>query len=315
MLLRESFEVLEHTGRNSNLDPWRPNGFFVEPECAADGFVVDVATVLLTNRECPWRCVMCDLWKNTLEESVPPGAIPEQIQYALDRLPVAQQIKLYNSGSFFDRRAIPNEDFPAIARLVSEFKNVVVESHPALLGESALRFRDLLIGGLEVAMGLETAHPQVLARLRKGMTLGQFANAAEFLDGHAIQWRAFILLQPPYMQPEASLEWAARSLQFAFDQGAGAATLIPTRATTAEMKQLERAGQFTLPSLSMVEAAFESGLESKRGRVFLDLWDLERNLKARECADCFDARYARLQRMNLNQATEPLVSCDVCGAR
>ena len=33
------------------------------------------AVVFLTNRECPFRCVMCDLWMNTLDETVPRGAI------------------------------------------------------------------------------------------------------------------------------------------------------------------------------------------------------------------------------------------------
>jgi uncharacterized Fe-S cluster-containing MiaB family protein len=81
----------------------------------ASGAVVPVATIFLTNRECPWRCLMCDLWRNTLVDSVPAGAIPEQIEFALRQLPPARHIKLYNSGSFFDRRAIPPEDFPAIA--------------------------------------------------------------------------------------------------------------------------------------------------------------------------------------------------------
>ncbi len=48
-----------------------------------------------------------DLWKNTLEQTVPPRAIPAQIEYALGRLPPARDIKLYNSGSFYNPRAIP----------------------------------------------------------------------------------------------------------------------------------------------------------------------------------------------------------------
>ena len=35
------------------------------------------------------------------------GDIPAQIAYALDQLPPARQIKLYNSGNFFDHQAIP----------------------------------------------------------------------------------------------------------------------------------------------------------------------------------------------------------------
>ena len=78
-----------------------------------------MATIFLTNRECPWKCLMCDLWKNTLEDSVPPGAIPEQIREALRVLPPARRIKLYNAGSFFDGRAVPPEDHAAIAELVA----------------------------------------------------------------------------------------------------------------------------------------------------------------------------------------------------
>ncbi len=314
MVLRQSASAAEERGtRTAGLDPLRPYAFLVEPECSADGSAVDVATVFLINRECPWRCVMCDLWKNSLTESVPAGAIPAQIRYALERLPAARQIKLYNSGSFFDGRAIPPSDYPAIAACVGAFENVIVECHPALIGRSALEFRDLLSGRLEVAIGLETAHPEVLARLNKGMTLEQCAAAAGFLGRHKISWRAFILIQPPFLEPEKSLEWAQRSLAWAFDHGAGAATLIPTRAATEQMKRLEQGGHFTAPWLSVAQAAFEAGLRSKRGRVFLDLWDMERNMKARECRECFDRRLARLAQMNLSQLVEPTVACSSCG--
>ena len=83
----------------------------------------------------------------------------KQIDHVLSQLRFRpEQIKLYNSGSFFDPAAIPPADYPAIARTIVFAKRVVVESHPRLVGEKALRFRDLLSGSLEVAMGLETVH-------------------------------------------------------------------------------------------------------------------------------------------------------------
>ena len=85
-----------------DVDPEKPYAFFSEQERAADGRLVNVATIFLTNRECPFRCLMCDLWKNTTDKSVPPGAIATQIDFALERLPPAHQVKLYNSGNFFD---------------------------------------------------------------------------------------------------------------------------------------------------------------------------------------------------------------------
>ena len=160
--------VAERPLRAVTLDPFKPHAFFLEEEPAASGLVVNSGTILLTNKECPWRCLMCDLWKNTLTETVPPGAIPQQIEFALAQFGGSpEQIKLYNSGSFFDPAAIPFTDYPAIARSVSGAKHVVVESHPRLIGEKALRLRDLLSGSLEVAMGLETIHPQVLPKLNK----------------------------------------------------------------------------------------------------------------------------------------------------
>ena len=143
------------------------------------GGVEPVATVFLTNKECPFRCVMCDLWRNTLTETVPVGAIPAQIDHALLQLPPAKQLKLYNSGSFFDPHAIPPQDYGAIAERANRFDRLIVENHPALTGDGCLRFRDMLRGRLEVAMGLETAHPEVLAKLNKRMTLDQFSTCGE----------------------------------------------------------------------------------------------------------------------------------------
>ena len=147
-------------------DPYVPYQYFVEEECAVGGAVEPVATIFLTNRECPFRCLMCDLWRNTLTATVPTGAIPAQIDYALSRLGPARQVKLYNSGSFFDPRAIPPADYASIAARVQGFARVIVENHPAFTSDRCVAFRDLLPGAFEVAMGLETVHPDVLARSR-----------------------------------------------------------------------------------------------------------------------------------------------------
>src|SRR5436190_547002 len=73
-----------------------------------------------------------------------------------DVCPTLRQIKLYNSGSFFDPRAIPQEDYVAIAERVRAFERVIVECHPALVGGSAGEFRDLLKG-----IGVNTARRPV----------------------------------------------------------------------------------------------------------------------------------------------------------
>jgi radical SAM enzyme (TIGR01210 family) len=308
---RSKWIVNQRPTRNA-VDAYKPYAFLVEEECSAEREVVPVATVFLTNRECPWRCVMCDLWRNTLTESVPIGAIPHQIDYALAQLPPARQIKLYNSGSFFDPNAIPVEDYAAIASRVSGFERTIIECHPSLVTKSCLAFRDMLSSQLEVAMGLETAHPDTLDRLNKRMTLDQFSSAAAYLQQNRIDLRVFILVQPPFMQPEESLYWAERSLDFAFDCGATAATLIPTRGGNGAMETLRREGQFAPPSIETVETAASYGVNLGRGRVFVDLWDIPNTPEA--CPDCLSARTARLHAMNLHQAVLASIACSVCGA-
>ena len=341
------------------VDVRRPHALLIESERSADGGVIEVITLFLTGRECPWRCLMCDLWKNTTSERTPVGAIPAQLDFALrelagtDRLRDARQIKLYNSGSFFDRAAVPFEDYEPIARRVASFERVIVESHPALIGDATRRFRALLeatdgIGArprrqglecgcslplsergpesasphqlqvahakrkapkLEVAMGLETAHPDVLEKLNKRVTLEQFAEAAAFLKREGIALRVFVLIKPPFMNEAQGLEWAVRSTQFAFDCGAEVVSLIPTRFGNGALEALAAQGQFAPPHLATVEAALEQAIALGRGRVFVDVWDLE---KFSNCPACFPSRHERLTAMNRSQSVAAPISCGRC---
>jgi radical SAM enzyme (TIGR01210 family) len=291
-------------------DPFKPHGFFLEEERSASGRIVSSAVILLTNKECPWRCLMCDLWKHTLARPVPPGAMPRQIDYALSRLQARpEQVKFYNSGSFFDPAAIPLADYPAIAQRVSFARHLVVESHPRLIGQSALKLRDLLGPSLEVAMGLETVHPDVLPRLNKNLTLSAFARAAGFLRDRGIAARAFVLLKPPFLNEAEALEWALKSAEFAFASGVEVLSLIPTRAGNGALDRLREAGEFAPPRLSTLERAFESLLGLRQGRVFADTWDLE---PFSTCPACFEQRRQRLHEMNRAQIVLPKIGCSVC---
>lgn len=293
--------IRESRGPRNPVDPRRPYAFLSEEEHSRFGVAEPVSTLFLTNRECPFHCLYCDLWKNTTEETIAAGLIPEQIGWALSQLPPARHIKLYNSGNFFDPRAIPPEDWPSIARRVQDFDTVIVENHPRLTDERCLAFRDQLSGELEVAMGLETIHPEVLPRLNKGMTLADFDRAVEFLGTHGIATRAFILLRPPYLGEEAGLEWALRSVEYAFARGVRFCAVIPTRGGNGIMEQLRSQGQYAPPTLGTLERVLEAGLAMGRGRVTVDLWDAERLTPGEPDAA---RRIDRLARMNLSQRLE-----------
>ena len=242
---------------------------------------------------------MCDLWKNTTDEMVPVDAIPAQIKFALEQLNLtksiqpdsdpltentASQIKLYNSGNFFDSKAIPPEALPAIANGLNgefdagSFKNVVVENHPKFCNSKVVEFDRRLDGTLEVAIGLETIHPTVIGRLNKQMTLDDFQRAVEFLVSNRIFVRCFILLRPPFLSEAQGIEWAIKSIDFAYSVGVECCAVIPTRAGNGVMNALMKENEFAEPKLSSLEIVMEQGLKMSgpNHRLLVDLWDAER---------------------------------------
>ena len=308
--------IIGQRGPKNPLDPHRPYAWLLEKERAADGSLVDGLTIFLTNKECPWRCLMCDLWQNTLDETVPAGAISEQIDFALGQterecsdLTELQQIKLYNAGSFFDAQAIPEAEEALISRRLTKFSRIIVESHPALIGDRCLRFRDRLNGQLEIALGLETVHPEALVKLNKRVSLEQFRDAADFITRHEIALRTFVLLQPPFIPVDESVEWARRSIDFSQDCGATVTALIPTRTGNGAMDRLAAVGQFIEPTLVQLEDTMDYGVGQARGRVFADLWDLER---FSSCTACFPQRRDRLTKQNDTQQIPARITCPSC---
>jgi radical SAM enzyme (TIGR01210 family) len=306
LLLHDEF-VVEHRSSKPPLDPSRAYASLWEEERDAQGGLAPTAVVFLTNKECPFRCVMCDLWVNTLDATVPRGAIAAQIRTALADRPAARQVKLYNAGSFFDPGAIPPDDLDEIAEAVRGFQRVTVEAHPAFLAgvyrERCLRFRDAISGQLEVAIGLETSHPEVLARLNKKMTLDAFKRAADFLREHEIALRVFILLSPPFMPRGEEVEWARRSLDVAAECGASVSVVIPTRGGNGAMEAIGEA--FHPPRLNWLESTVEYGIGLGGMRVFADLWNIERFFDCR----CSPRRAGRLASMNREQQLQASVSC------
>jgi len=307
-------------------DPRQPAGWLVEDERSEEGSFPSVLTVFLRNRECPWHCVFCDLWRHALPHDLVPGQSVAQFDGALAAANLAgarpTRVKLYNAGSFFDPRAIPPADHPALAERAARFERVIVECHPSLVGDRVWRFRDGLAavrgGGspasaLEVAMGLETSDAAVLARLNKRMTPEDFARAAGALRSEGVAVRAFVLVQPPFVDAPDAARSAAVSAEFAFACGATAVSLIPVRPGNPPLDVLARQGHFAAPALGTLEDAVDAalGLARGRGRVFADLWDLER---FSACSECFPARRLRLQDQNRGQQVAARVRCGRCPA-
>jgi len=261
--------VLQMRGAKNEVDPSSANGIFSEQELTRSGQIENHNIILTTNKECPFRCTMCDLWKNTTDERVENGVITKQVRDALDKLPKAKHLKLYNAGSFFDRQSIPKQDTFEIADIISEYETLIVEAHPKIIGNSCFEFSEYLEPQLDVAMGLETVDPSVLPKLNKRMTLEYFERATTKMLEHNIFVRAFILLRTPWQTEEEGIYWAKASIDFAHSIGVECCTVIPTRGGNGLLEQID----FEPPCLKSLQEVVEYGISKNKGRIFGDSWD------------------------------------------
>jgi radical SAM enzyme (TIGR01210 family) len=301
-------EIEKLRPQRNTLHPDVPYHFLHEEEPDANGVLQKVNTIFLTSKECSFKCLMCDLWKNTLPGPTPKGAIVKQIDHALNRLPGAHTIKLYNNGNFFDPKAIPIDDYEAIAERLSPYTRVIVENHPRLTNVNCIDFSARLNAKLEVAMGLETIHPEVLPKLNKQLTPNDFKKTTEFLRTNNIDVRAFILLNPPYLtKKKENIEWVIKTVQFAFESGTQTCSIIATRPGNGIMETLQKQGLYAPPTLDALEQVAATALDLKQGRVFIDTWDIS---FLSNCPKCFQARKQRLEAMNRHQRIYPPITCD-----
>jgi radical SAM enzyme (TIGR01210 family) len=269
------------------------------------------ATIFLAGAECAFTCSFCDLWRYTIDGPTPRGALPAQIKASLADIEATsiQRIKLYNASNFFDHRAVPADDLPAIIDLCGPFAGVTVESHAKTVRPGVAEFATRLSGRLEVAMGLETIHPSAGRILNKRLDLDLFDRAVDFLVERGIDVRTFVLLGAPGVRPSDTVEWTVRSVEHAARRGAAVVSIIPVRGGNGEMERLQSLGEFTPPTLRQLELALDHALEQPRTVVTADLWDVER-LEA--CTVCREHRVERLRRMNLSGVREPSVVCAAC---
>ncbi|MDB4883575.1 MAG: radical protein [Gemmatimonadetes bacterium] len=296
-----------------HVDPYRAHGSLLEDERRPGGKIERALTVFLAGAECPFTCSFCDLWQWTIDGPTPAGALTRQLESVIHAHdgPTPDRLKLYNASNFFDERAVPPEDLPAIAALAEPFGFVTVESHSNTIGARTLAFARQITGRLEVAVGLETIHPGAMAQLNKRLDLARFDRAARFLGDNGIDLRVFVLLGAPFIDASESVAWTVRTVEHAVARGASVVSIIPVRGGNGEMERLQTLGHFVPPMLTQLEDALDGCLHLAPAVVTADLWDVER-LPA--CERCRSARVERLRRLNVTGRAELPIECDECGA-
>ena len=178
---------------------------------------------------------MCDLHRDTTDRPSPPGAIPTQIRWSIERRiraspgpPPLGFIKLYNAGNFFDAASIPPSDYAEIADLCAPFERVIVENHPRI-GRSRHRRWSQHRRSTEIAIGLESVQPGWHDAMDKQTTRDEIdAYAAEVIAGGGTV-RCFVIFGYPGQTVAESVRWTRLTVRHAAAIGARHVSIVPAR--------------------------------------------------------------------------------------
>ena len=290
---------------------------WVEPEALGEERVAAFVLILRT-RGCYWAdakgCSMCGYARDTLGRSATPAELGSQLARALARYRGEPYVKIYTSGSFLDDREVDPASREAIVRAFSgRARRLLLETLPEFATDGALSpLRSAFGGELEVALGLESTDPVVLARfVHKNAPPSAYLEAADRLRGLGLRAKAYLLLKPPYLTEQESIADVLRSIEEAsarFDT----LSVNPVHIQGGTVVEwLFRRGRYRPPWLWSVVETLRLGAERK-GSARLVSFPTAGGLPRgpHNCGTC-DARVlAAIEEASLSQRFGPLAELD-----
>ena len=283
---------------------------------------VSAFVLILKTRGCYWAdlkgCSMCGYAKDTLGRSATPEELAEQTARALLRYRGEPYVKIYTSGSFLDDREVDSDSRRRIlAAFSGKARRLLFETLPEFATTETLDpLRRAFDGELEVALGLESTDPTVLARfVHKNAPPAEYLSAADRVHRVGLRAKAYLLLKPPYLTESESIDDVVRSVEQAsprFD----AISVNPVHIQNGTVVEwLYRRGRYRPPWLWSVVEVLLRGAEH-RGSARLVSFPTAGGLPRgpHNCGTC-DARVlAAIEAASLAQEFAPLSNLD-CACR
>jgi archaeosine synthase beta-subunit len=289
---------------------------------AVDGRPVRAFVLILRTRGCYWAdvkgCSMCGYSKDTLGRSATPAELAEQLASALRRYAGEPYVKVYTSGSFLDDREVdPESRRSIVGAFAGRAERLLFETLPEFVGPATIDPLRAAFGGtLEVALGLESTDPTVLAKyVHKSAAPADYLAAGDRVRSLGARAKAYLLLKPPYLTEDESIEDVVRSVAVAaphFDT----LSVNPVHIQNGTVVEwLYHRGRYRPPWLWSVVETLRRGAEV-RGASRLVSFPTAGGLRRgpHNCGACDAAVLRAIEAASLGQSFAPLADLD-CSCR
>lgn len=182
----------------------------------------NVITLVLPTRGCSWAlskeggCSVCGYVNDSARNRPIPFneilvKIPELINQADPGKPI--ELKLFNSGSFFDEKDVPKSLRQKIIEEIKKFPNILkvsVESRPEYIINCLDIIKETihLLGSikLEIGIGLESSNDVILRDCwNKGSSLEEYNESVQILRSLDVRIKSYIFVKPPFLTERESI--------------------------------------------------------------------------------------------------------------
>lgn len=188
-----------------------------------DGKSVPAKTVVLRTRGCTWDykhgCTMCGYFNDTAHRKVTAGQLVAQWRRLEPKLEGKDVLKIYTGGSFSDATEVMPEAQQTIVREASKHvRKITFEARPEYCTEETVgRMAEIAAENhcrIEVGIGLESSSDLVCHQaINKGYGFAEFVEAAEFCRDRGVLVKAYLLLKPPFLTEEETVEDMVQSIK------------------------------------------------------------------------------------------------------
>lgn len=280
-------------------DPTKPR-FFEMDNYLLDGKVYSRLRVILRSNGCSTpTCIMCPFPNEALDPSlvkITSIQYLEQLKQALKIHPFPQIISIYNDGSFFADRELPNAARLHIYSLIKKIgcSHLMVESIPAFITEKKLQEAQNTLGEkvkLIVGIGLQSASDEIRKWcIRTPVNKENFLRAHKLLHRFGYETKSYLMFKPPFLLEEEAITDAVESATWLYQNGVEDITLCPTRiAPNTVLQDLFDRGLYVSPKLTSVIKCLDA-LEQKNIHIRVSVFNVASSdfdaLVIRGCEKC-----------------------------